>query len=313
MGRFADVGGPTSSLQELHLSGISPPALLSILSSTNDLVDLRLHDLPVTDHVSPQAMVAGLAVMTKLESLTIGFNPYFLASLHPLPALNFSARATLPTLTQFQYRGSHTYLEDLVAQLDTPQLFDLTIQIDDQSIVWQFYQLFQFIDRAEDLKLAQFRHAHAEIHSSNLFIHFNNAQTGQHTTHLTLGKVDHTAYDQLQFAGALLSQAPAITSTVRNLSITLLSQMVGYLDHTTLLGFLYPFVTAETLCIRGGFTDIFPPMLNDLSDELITKVLPALHLLNFEDKPPELVKKLLLPFIKKRWFIGHPPLTIVNG
>src|SRR5882762_3607543 len=91
------LGGPTSSLQELHLSGISPPALLSILSSTNDLVDLRLHDLPVTDHVSPQAMVAGLAVMTKLESLTIGFNPYFLASLHPLPALNFSARATLPT------------------------------------------------------------------------------------------------------------------------------------------------------------------------------------------------------------------------
>jgi len=89
--------------------------------------------------------------------------------------------------------------------------------------------------------------------------------------------------------------------------------MVGYLNHATLLGFLYPFVTAETLCIRGKFTDIFPPILNDLSDELITEVLPALRLLDFEDKPPELVKKLLSPFIKKRWFIGHPPLTIVSS
>ncbi len=53
------LGGPTSSLQELHLSGISPPAPLSILLLTNDLVDLHLRNLPVTDHVSPQAMVAG--------------------------------------------------------------------------------------------------------------------------------------------------------------------------------------------------------------------------------------------------------------
>ena|SRR6266404_7703477 len=47
--------------------------------------------------------LTGLAVMTKLESLTIGFDSYFLASLGPLPAMNFSAHATLPTLTQFQY------------------------------------------------------------------------------------------------------------------------------------------------------------------------------------------------------------------
>jgi len=61
------LGGPASvGLRELHISGISPPALPSGLLSASDLVDLHLRDFTMTDHVSPEAMVARLSVMTKL-------------------------------------------------------------------------------------------------------------------------------------------------------------------------------------------------------------------------------------------------------
>ncbi len=210
------LGGPTSGLQELYLSGISPPASPSILSSTSDLVGLHLCDLLMADRVSPKAMVERLAVMTKLESLTIEFKFQYPS---PLPAQNFRARAILPTLTQLRFQGDHRYLEDLVAQLDTPQLFNLTVMV--TSIYWK---------------------------------------------------------------------------------------------HAGLLRLLHSFDGVETLHVGEHLSDFFPPMLNDLSDELIAELLPALCLLNLEGNPQKFVKmkKLLVPFIEKRQSISRPPLTIVR-
>ncbi len=317
-------------LQELDLSGTFPPPLPSILPSLSDLVHLHLRNLPMTDHVSPEVMVVGLAVMTKLESLTIEFkitSHHWCPSL--LPTQDFGAQAVLPTLTQFQFRGFYEYLKDLVAKLDTPRLFDLTVIIVNnftwphRPIVQQFPQLFQFIDCAEDLKLAQFRHARAEIHNSCSFIRFDNAQTGQHPIHLTLGEVKYGSSpntNQLQPIEALLSQASAIISSVQHLSITQLYQRTicaTYWDCAKLLRFLQVrlFSTVETLHIGRQFTDRFVQVLNGLSNnsELVAEVLPALHLLNFEGKPQKMVKQLLIQFIEKRQSIGYPLLTIVKS
>ncbi len=314
-------------LRELDLSGTFPPPLPSILSLLSDLVHLHLHDLPMIGHVSPEAMVTGLAVMTKLESLTIEFE-FISHGRCPLPAQDFGAQAVLPTLTQFQFRGVHEYLKDLVAKLDTPRLFDLTVIIVNMctwphySVVQQFPQLFQFIGRAEDLKLAQFRHARAEIHDSCSFIRFDNAQTGQHPIQLTLGEVKLGSsplyYNQLQPIEALLSQASAIISSVQHLSITQLHQRTKcatYWDCAKWLRFLqvHLFDDVETLHIGRQFTDHFVHVLNGLSNELVAEVLPALHLLNFEGKPQKMVKQLLIQFIEKRRSIGRPPLTVVKS
>ena len=218
------LGGPSSGLQELNLNGVSPLALPSILSSTSDLVDLHLCNLPntVTENVSPEVMVMGLVVMTKLKSLTIEFKHYHM---HPPPAQDLRAQAILPTLTQFQFRGPCRYLEDLVAQLDTPQLFDFNVIITPSyPVVQQFSQLFQFIDCAKYLKLSQFRHAYAEIHDFHSFIRFDSAQTRQHPTYLTLGDSEVDFHNELRPMQALLSQASTIISSVRHLSITRLGR-----------------------------------------------------------------------------------------
>ncbi len=313
------LGGPTSSLQELDLSGISLLASPSILSSASDLVDLHLGKLPMTDHVSPEVMVTVLAVMTKLKSLTIEIH------YHPMHPVNVKAQAILPALTQFKFQGSDRYLEDLVAQLDTPRLFDLTVMILNTCSLsghslQKFPQLFQFIDHAEDLKLSQFRCAYAEIHNFQSSIRFENTQTGHHPTFLTLGEVK-SASERPQFKGqlqpieALLSQASAIISSLQHLSITTLHRPIirdKYWHHAGLLRLLRSFDTVETLHVGRPFPGRLVPMLNGLSKDLVAEVLPALRLLRFEDKLLKFVKKALAPFIKKRQLVGCPPLTIVK-
>jgi len=265
----------------------------------------------MNDHVSPEAMVERLAGMSKLKSLTIEFQYPT-----PPPTWNFRARAILPSLTQFQFRGDYRYLEDLVAQLDTPRLFDLTVIVmntmADCSGVKQNPQLFLFIDRAEDLKLSQFRRARAKIHNSHCSIHFDDVQSGQCSTYLTLGQEYNNSVWPM---GALLSQASAITSSVHHLSFAPSDRMRRdiYRKHAGLLSLLRSFDSVETLHVGGHFTNVFPPMLNHLSDELVAELLPALRLVNFEGKPLKLAKtRKLAPFIKKWQFIGHPPLTIVR-
>ncbi len=260
------LGGPSPGLQELDLSCISSPALPSILSSTSNLVALHLRNFPMTNHISTEAMAKHLAVMTKLESLTIEFNHYYM---HHFPALNVRARATLPTLTQFQFRGPHWYLENLVAQLDTPRLFDLTViilipqtrtQATTHPVVQQFPQLFPFIDRAEDIKLSHFGRACVEIHNFRSFVRFDNPQ---HPAYLTLGEgnYDHTGLDYDKFRPfwamrPLLGQASAVISSVRHLSITRLDRRWTGWDIAGFLRLLRSFVvmcrpvSSSLTCLR---------------------------------------------------------------
>jgi len=263
----------------------------------------------MNDCVFPEVMAVGLAVMTKLENLTIQFN-----SGCPLPAQNIRARVILPSLTQFQFQGSDRYLEDLVAQLDTPRLFDLTVVIQNlcaRQSRDSLLQLFQFIDHAEDLKLAQFKCAHLEIfHSYSHSICFYNAQAGQHSTHFTLGEVgyhwsldygDQDSFSQLHSMRALLSQASATISHVQHLSITTVHETIWeiFRDRDESIRFFHLFDTVKTLHTVGRqFTNYLVPMLNGLSNKLVAEVLPALHLLKCEGKPQKIVKKLLASFIK---------------
>ncbi len=307
------LGGSTSGLRELDLSGISPLGLPSILSSSTDLVNLHLHDLQLTGDVSPDSMVACLAGMTKLESLTIKFR--CCPSMFPP---NSMTQVILPTLSRFHFQGSHKYLEDLVAQLDAPRLFDLTVMllVTCTDPVQQLPQLLRFIDHAEDLKLSQFRHACAEIHDVHSFIHFDNAQTGQNPTFLTLGEVKNNEFYSAEFRpmGPLLSQVSAFISSVHHLSITPFHQQKiqdKYWHHAGILMLLRSFDTVETLHVGGQFTNLFPLLLNGLHDELVTEVLPALRFLNFEGKPLKLVEQRLALFIEERQSNGCP-LTIVG-
>ena len=101
------LGGSAPCLQGITLSGISFPALPTLLFSTSNVIDLSLENIPPAGYISPDTMGACLAALPRLESVTIWF---LSATPHPgqirLPPVT---RTVLPSLTSFDFQGANEW------------------------------------------------------------------------------------------------------------------------------------------------------------------------------------------------------------
>ena len=130
--------GSAPRLQSLEFIGILCPEIEKLLLSTPNLVFLRLDFIHRSGrgYTSPEAMVKGLSVLTRLKSLRLLFlmttppSQSLQASGHPFPF----ARVILPALTDIDFFGDKEYLEDFVSRIDTPLLTNITISFIDQSV-----------------------------------------------------------------------------------------------------------------------------------------------------------------------------------
>jgi len=114
------LGGSAPRLQELILSRIPFPTLPILLSTASDLVTLKLLDIPQTGYISPESMVAALAMLTRLRTLHIGFQSP--GSRPDQTSLSPVTRTVLPALISFRFHGAREYLEDFAARIDAPRL-----------------------------------------------------------------------------------------------------------------------------------------------------------------------------------------------
>ena len=130
-------------LRTLHFTRISLPALPQILYASRNLVDLQLHEVINTWHISPTTLVNVLSKMPQLQSLSLHFSSTANHVLSPLPS---GDRITLPVLTRLNFRGINSYLEGLVARIDAPGLKDIEITFFNKRI-FDVSKLGEFIDR----------------------------------------------------------------------------------------------------------------------------------------------------------------------
>jgi hypothetical protein len=137
-------------LRTLHLTGIALPPLPPLLSSSKDLVDLQLHEIP---YISPESLWNTWSGMTQLRLLSLRFD-----SLHYLTLADSfgiysppKKRVVLPTLTCFKYRGTSECLDRLVAGFDAPYLENIEI-ISSDILIYYATRLRGFIDRIETQK-----------------------------------------------------------------------------------------------------------------------------------------------------------------
>jgi hypothetical protein len=148
------LSGSVLSLHALELESISFPLLPALLSSATDLVILYLYDIPNSAHIAPMALVAALIGLTRLWYLHIRLNseelhPYWPDQESPHPA----TWATLPALQFLLVCGGFEYLEDFMAQIDTPQLNALALFFHwHQEVIYEVPQLSAFINRSDNLK-----------------------------------------------------------------------------------------------------------------------------------------------------------------
>ena len=146
------LGRSAPSLRDIFLVGVSFPTLPELLLSTANLVRLQYNDIPRSGYISPQAMVAGLSALTRLESLSLTFQ-----SPKDLPDMAIRipsphTRTLLPALTHLCLFGVPDYVEGLVAQIDAPSLGSVIILLFHQEVP-DVSELATFVRRAEKLSL----------------------------------------------------------------------------------------------------------------------------------------------------------------
>ena len=298
------LGGSAPRLRSLWLSGIPFPALPRLLSSTNNLVDLHLWQIPRSGYISPDEMVTSLSVLKKLKSLLLRFrsprSQAHQASQHLPPP----TRVVLPALTILSFKGDSEYLEEFVSRIDSPLLDETEITFFNQS-VFDTPRLCDFISRTETSKA-----------TSRADILFSNHQIG-----VSLYRLDYRKVLQLGFPsdGQLSSLAQVYSSslpplpTLEHLGIhekeSSPVQWHGHIqgESTQWLELLRPFIFVKKLVLSEKLVPFVAPVLQELVGERVTEVLPALQNLSLEGQPPSgPAKEAIGQFIAARQLIGRP-------
>ena len=301
------MGGSAGPLRRLNLEGIPFPGLPKLLLSATHLVSLYLYNIPHSGYISPEVVVTCLSVLTRLEYLAIKFES---PRSYPERKGRRSPRTLLPVLGEFTFGGVVEYLEDLVARIDAPLLFNFDISLFHQLILDtpQLTELCQFIGRTPKLKT---RHK-ADLRFSNESAYV--ALESQEAT-VCLGMSCRHSYWQLSFLTQIcsLSSSQGFISRAAVESIYILEdeylppRWYDDIEGSQWLELLRPFTAAKTLNISRDFTPCFAPALQELVGERATEVLPALETLLLEETPSSgPVQEAIEKFVAARQLASHP-------
>ncbi|KAH9043512.1 hypothetical protein EDB83DRAFT_2407402 [Lactarius deliciosus] len=294
-------------LRSLRLTRIAIPALQRLSSSTN-LVDLQLYEIPSTGYISPEAFANALSGMTKLRSLS-----FHLLSLPPhhnfLRLLPSSGqRIVLLSLTCLKYRGTSRYFNKLVSRIDAPRLGDVDITfVDHSTIDIEASQLGQFIDRIEMQRLPN----QADVSFSQSAISIRFAQWRRHPgipTRFVLRISCKRFPLQLSSMARILAQFPYFSFRVKDLGINATEPSGGRnVVGEQWLGLFHAFDGAEDFHVANELAkDILGALHTD--DGGHSTVLPALRNLHIRG-PLSMSGSLwdaVQSFNTSRWLSSHP-------
>ena len=278
------LGGSARCLRQLSLSYIAYPELPTLLSSARHLVSLQLNHIPPTGYISPEAMVSGLAGLTKLRTLCIKFYPP--ASHHNGRKHRDSLmRASLPALTEFEFSGWREYMDDLVALTDAPQLHAVITGLQTLDSL-RAPRISLLIRRAEDLSFMQAKISF--IMGQEFRVEINRrSEAGGPPNHLlnlaTMFDLSDASFARVvQVLSQLLDMFPHIDDLNIYIGIDY-PHWQENIDNTEWLAFLLLFTTVERLEIYGRLAGQVAHALEEVPEEMVTEVLPSLQQLVLQD------------------------------
>ena len=312
------LGGSAPRLQKIYLDNLSFPALPTFLLSTSDLITLSLGGIPPSGYISPEVMIASLVALPRLENLYIEFRsptPHP-SQIRPPP----STRIVLLALTSFTFDAAREYLEDIVAQIDCPHLEAFRVgclnSLSDVPIV----QIPKFVDRSVGPKSSLFRHAQVCFSygsfSFDMFrrdpdpfwYHFP-AQDSSLTIKRSIIRCDGIGQQVFNIA-QVLSRFSERLSDVVHLELEVRPEEVRQIEGTTnaeWLHLLRQFPAAQTLHVSQELTGYIALALEDVTEEIVTDILPLLELICLEAQPVPSLKR----FVAVRRLTGCP-VTVVG-
>jgi len=298
------LGGSAPRLQTLVLGRFPFPGLPTLLLSATHLVRLDIWSIPLSAYFSPEAIVASLSVLTRLETLKIAFKS---TRSHPDRAtrsLPVPTRSLLPVLTKFQFFGMSEYSEDFMARIDAPVLDKLEITFRHR-VTSDTPQLTRFISRSPKFKASN--EAHVVFSNLNLWVSLPQTFDGELKLGVPCGRPEWHLSSLTRICSSSFPRTfiPAVEH--------LYTLNIGFYEHnienSQWLEFLRPFPAVKYLYLSRRVVRRIAPALQELVGERVTEVLPALQSLFLEESqgvpPPEPVEGVE-QFVAARQLGSHP-------
>jgi hypothetical protein len=270
------LGGSAPRLQNFSLYGIPFPTLPKLLLSCHDLVSVRLWKIPDTGYISPRAMATSLITLTRLESLTLGFeSPASSPNRRhrsPLPL----ARINLPALAQLYFHGASEYFEDLIAQIDTPVISVIHTEFFNQ-LVFDFPRSLQFVGRTKLQGLFKYARLSFRKDVAEITLRLSK-HVGPPVFHV--GTLCGAFDWQLSGLEQICSHFLSFCSNVEHLDVTWDRQIrwdTEHMDHTQWLELFHPFTSLQRLVMPTDLDELISPTLQELTCEgaIMMEVLPT--------------------------------------
>ena len=294
-------------LRRLSLHGIGLPMGSPLLSSTIALSTLSLTHIRDSSYLSPGHLVTQLRYLPHLEELSIGFDNSV-----PLPSsegellLAPTPPVTPPTprLRRLTFRGVDAYLDNLVAQINTPLLerLDLTLLFD---LTFNLVNLAQFIHRTE-----VFGYRVARVIFSKDGVSIDAASNERHSIgnlhlHIYCEPLDW----QLDSATQVYSALGNVLSAVEELTLDLNedgmpSDWENTLDNIAWNELLLPFIGVKKLHIGFSLILELSRALGSVAEEFVLEFLPELQELGVQFEINHAIKLFHL-FVETRESVGR--------
>ena len=300
------LGGSAPRLQELFLKRIPFPGLPKILLSATQLVVLSLRKIPYSGYIPPEALVACLSALTRLNQLEIGFESPRCLPDQKTRRPPQRIRTFLPVLTNWWFKGVSEYLEDLLARIDAPLLnyFDIVFF---HQLIFDTTHLTQFISRTPNFQ----EHIYTSVGFFTHYVSISLLWTsgGWLTLRISSRQPDWQLSSLAQFCNSSVSRV--LIPAVERLHIlnghSPQPQWQDDIENIQWLELLRPFAAVKVLHICEEFTARIAPVLQELVGERVTEVLPTLQNLFLEETLPSgPVQEAIEGFVAARRLASHP-------
>jgi hypothetical protein len=298
------LGGSAPRLQTLSLRRVPFPALPNLLLSTHAFVTLELSEIPLSGYISSEAMVTCLSALTRLQKLVLGFRfPRSQADRENrlVPRLT---RFVLPALTSFDFKGDSEYLENIVAQIDTPLLTWFGISFFNQ-LVFDTPSLRHFLSRTKTLSvphraLVTFQEGEVYV---GLYLQNGNSFHIMSLFSISCRPSDWQLSSVAQVCDSVLSPLPSLEC----LEVYIKRSWKDDVENAQWLELLHPFASIKNLLLRNESIQHVPLALEQLAGERVTEALPALQNIALQGpQPSDPVMKAIGKFIAARQLSGRP-------
>ena len=297
-------------LCSLVLHGIGLPSGLTLLSSSTTLSTISLTHIGASCYFTPGQLITKLQSLPHLKELSIGFAipiplPSSEGTLLPAPI----PPVTLPTLRKLTFQGVDIYLDNLVAQINSPLLerLSLTLFFD---ITFTLANLTEFIHRTEGLRCL---FSQVVFNKDGASIETGSEQgIGKLSLHVSCESLDW----QIDSATQVCSTLGKILSTVKELTVDLntdkmISGWENTLDSTMWHELLLPFISVKKLRIGTSLTLELSQALGSAVGVLVQELLPKLQEVEVQ-LVIDPVKNALSLFLGSRESVGRPVHLLVR-